>query len=66
METATHKMKKARRQGQTTARDVGHGCRGGSQVNRKATERVYAGRWIPKEWRMGLIVPIWKRIRGCA
>ena len=31
-------------------------------MDRKATERVYArkGR-IPKEWRMGLIVPIWKR-----
>ena len=38
------------------------GC--GSQMDRKATERVYVcmqeGR-IPKEWRIDLIVPIWKR-----
>ena len=45
------------------ARDVGDGWRGGSQEDRKATKRVYAGgKDIPsKEWGMGLIVPIWKR-----
>ena len=44
VQTAMHKMKKARRQGQTKwARDVGDGWRGGSQVDRKATERGYAG-----------------------
>ena len=33
----------------SAARDDGDGCRGGSQVDRKATERVYAGvKGIPK------------------
>ena len=44
VETAMYNMKKARRQGQIkcgyTCRRC---CRGGSQVDRKATERVYAG-----------------------
>ena len=40
---------------------VGDDWRGGSQVDRKATERVYAGGKDTEEWRMGLIVPIWKR-----
>ena len=44
LETAMHNMKKARRQGQMKwARYVGDGWRGGSQVDRKTTERVYAG-----------------------
>ena len=45
METAMHKMKKgkATRGRWSEARDVGDGWRGGSQVDRMATERVYAG-----------------------
>ena len=41
---------------------VGDGWRGGSQVHRKAILNgcMHEGR-TPKEWRMGLIVPIWKR-----
>ena len=46
VETAMHKMKKARRQlgsdEDRAARDVGDGWRGGSQVDRNATERVNA------------------------
>ena len=42
------------------ARYFGDGWRGGGQLDRKATERMQEGR-IPKESRMGLIVPIWKR-----
>ena len=38
-----HKMKNARRQGHSAARDGGDGWRGGSQVDTKATECVYAG-----------------------
>ena len=40
VETAMHKIKKARL---SAARDVGDDWGGGSQVDRKATERVYAG-----------------------
>ena len=42
VETAMHEMKKARRHGadEVWLRDVGDGWRGGSQVVRKATERV--------------------------
>ena len=38
-------MKKPRRQLSrlSAARDIGDGWRGGGQVDRKATERVYAG-----------------------
>ena len=44
VETAIHKMKKARRRGQMKfTRDYGDGWRGGRQLDRKATERVYAG-----------------------
>ena len=59
-----HKMKKARRQGQTKcghlemmemAGEVGVKWRG-----RLLNVCMQEGR-IPKEWRMGLIVPIWKR-----
>ena len=46
VETAIHKMKKGKATGADevpVARDVGDGWRGGSQVDRKTTERVYAG-----------------------
>ena len=44
VETAMHKMKQARRQGRrSAARDYGDGSRGRSHVDRKVTERVYAG-----------------------
>ena len=44
VETAMHKMKNATRQGQVKwARYVGDGWIGESQVDMKATERVYAG-----------------------
>ena len=59
-----HNMKKASQQGQRrAARYVGDGWRGGSQVDRKATERVYAGGkgYRKSGLRMGLIVPIWTR-----
>ena len=44
----------------SAARDDGDGWRGGSQVDRKATEQQ--GR-ILKEWIMGPIVPMWKKKR---
>ena len=58
VQTAMHKMKKGKATG--AARDVGDGWRVGSQVDRKAILNLcmQEGR-IPKEWRMGLIVPIW-------
>ena len=40
VETAMHNMKRARR---SATRDVGDGWRAGSQMDRKSTERVYAG-----------------------
>ena len=44
METAMHKMKRRGDRGRrSAARDDGDGWRGGSQVDRKATQRVYAG-----------------------
>ena len=43
VETAIHKMKRQGDRGRrSAARDNGDDRRGGSQVNRKATERVYA------------------------
>ena len=58
VETAKHKMKKARRQGLDMLEMAG-------EVGVKWTGRLLnlcmqEGR-IPIEWRMGLIVPIWKR-----
>ena len=43
------------------AKDVGDGWRGGSQVDRKATERVYAGGKDTERVEDGPDVPIWKR-----
>ena len=44
MQTAMHRMKRQGDRGRrSAARDDGDGWRGGSQVDRKATERVYAG-----------------------
>ena len=42
------------------ASDDGDGYRGGSEVDRKATQRVYAEGKDTVEWGMGLIVPTWK------
>ena len=43
------------------ASDVGDDWRGGSHVDRKATERVYAGGKDTKRDEDGLDSPIWKR-----
>ena len=44
VDNAMHKMKRQGDRGiRSAATDVGDGWRGGSQVDRKATERVYAG-----------------------
>ena len=49
VETAMHKMKRQGDRGRrSAARYVGDGWRRGSQLDRKATERVYAGGTIPK------------------
>ena len=45
----------------SAARDDGDGWRGGSQVDRKATERVYTGGKDIEGVGLGLIVPMWKR-----
>ena len=55
METAMHNLKKARRQGQMIEM-VG-------EMGVEWTRRLLKEARIPKEWRMGLIVPIWKRKR---
>ena len=67
VETAIHKMKKGKATGADEMRLEMLEMAG--EVGVKWTGRLLnvcmqEGR-IPKEWRMGLIVPIWKRRRGC-
>ena len=61
-ETTMHEMKKQGDMGRWSAsRDDGDGWRRGNQVDRKGTERVYAGGNDTEGWMIGLIVPLWKR-----
>ena len=50
----------------SATRDVGDGWRGEWQVDRRLLNVYMQDGRISKEWRMGLIVPIWKRKGGWA
>ena len=67
VETAMHKMKRQDDRGRrSAARDVGDGWRGESQVDRKATKRVYAGGKDTEEVEDGPDSADMEEERGCA